>query len=314
MMFYTMETGRHLLPVGRIYVPKIVQNLQLDIKNHFKRPEYANLIMALFTGQKLGISARTSKDLKKVNLIFLLSPSGFHLGATFLLFQSLLGLIVHQRLKKVFAPLFLLLFAIQAYFLSHQAFIRSLSLRTLARGKFKFKLKINIEMMVVLIFILSFCMGHYHASPLSFIMSFAFLGTFISLKDYGKIHLVLGLFLIQLILNLFLAQKVSLLSIALGLLGVFIFKYLFMLILFYLMTFYIYPSNWIEPFVKFFMLGVRFFAIELRGTFTSSSIFLIFALCVLFFMKHSKSRIFFIAIFFFLHSNTAKAPAITFFF
>ena len=155
--------------------------------------------------------------------------------------------------------------SLQAYFFSYQAFIRSLSLRTFVRVKFKFKIKLNIEIMTLLIFIISFAMGHYHASPLSFVMSFAFLGTFICLRDYGKIHLILGLSIIQLIINLFLAQKVSIISIAIGLMAVFIFKYLFMLIIIYLISFYLYPSNWIEPLIKLFMLLHLLYMVIIRS-------------------------------------------------
>ncbi|MBY0412648.1 MAG: hypothetical protein K2Q18_00710 [Bdellovibrionales bacterium] len=151
-------------------------------------------------------------------------------------------------------------------------------------------------------------MGNFKNSPMGFIYSFAFLGTFFALKDFSKFTLVLGLYSTQLIIGLFMGEKVSLLSIPCGLLGSYIFTLIFPFILLFLLTFWIIQINWIEPLLQIFIIGIQSVAKLLNGSFTSSSIFLIMGIWVLMMTKNSRGKYIGLCILFFLHTNTAMTP------
>lgn len=306
LMFYTVSMGLHKTLPPKTYLPRIIQHFQIKVKDEFKRPENANLLFALFTGKKEGISARTIDELKKLNLIFLLTPSGYLLGILFLCISSFFKRLKIKN-KKV-----LTLLSFLALLLPWQSLVRSALRKITYFIKFKFKIKLREMHLFLIVFIISFLFGHYFKSPLSFVMSFAYIGTFSTLKNQSKFKLILGIFLISLIMNLFLAKKISLIAIALGLLISYFFRYVVFLILFYLFSFLLYPSNWIEPIIRSFILMNRFLTTELRGTFISSSIFIIFALLIFFYKSQGKLKLFYIALFLFLHTETARGPVITF--
>lgn len=125
---------------------------------------------------------------------------------------------------------------------------------------------------------------------MGFIFSFAFLGTFFALRDHSKLMLICGLFSTQLILALFLGDKVSLLSIPFGLIGSFLFTLLFPIFVLFLMTFWMIPINWVEPLLKIYVVGIKFTAKSLNGSFTSSSIFLIMAIWLVMFCNNSNRK------------------------
>jgi hypothetical protein len=110
---------------------------------------------------------------------------------------------------------------------SMESLKRLLLLRILLQVKFLSKIKITIEHVFLITFAASFLIGDFKNSPLSFVYSFIFLGTFFSLRDYSKLTLIMGLFSTQLIIGLFMGEKVSLLAIPAGLLGGFLFTMIF---------------------------------------------------------------------------------------
>lgn len=197
------------------------------------------------------------------------------------------------------------------FFLPLSDSIKRLSiLRILLKVKFLSKIKISLEHIFILTFIIAYLIGDYQHSPLGYIYSLIFLGTFFSLKNFSRFTLIMGLFSTQLILGLFMGEKVSLLSIPLGMLGSFIFTFMFPILLLFLASFWLIPFNWAEPILRSFIVLVQMTAKYLNGSFTSSSFFLIAAVWTLMMMNFSNRKCVVLIALLFLHTNTAMTPVI----
>ena len=293
-------------PVPSKKTPAFLSRYQQKIKLTFKRPENANILMSFITGNKNGISPYTKKAFKRVNLGFLLSPSGIHLSGILFFMTFFFKRINHKWLRRlVKSGVFFSMFFIP----NLDSLKRSGLFRLLFQYKFLSK-KISTEMIFILGFLLSFLAGQFTSSPLGFIFSFAFLGTFFSLGHHSKAMLILGLFSTHLILGLFMGEKVSLLSIPCGLIGSFIFTFLFPLFLLFLMSFWLIEINWVEPLLRGYVVCIQSTSKLLTGSFTSSSIFLILAVWAIMFLKNSKRKYGILFILLFLHTNTAMTPTV----
>lgn len=303
----TMQLGLQKTPVAAKSIPPFLTKYKAEIKEHFKKPENANILFSFITGNKNGISPYTKKAFKKLNLSFLLSPTGIHFSALFVFVAFFLKKIKIKWLRNltkasIVSSVFL--------FPNFESLKRLGILRLLFQFKFLSKLKISLEAIFFLTFALSFILGQYKISPMGFIFSFAFLGTFFSLRDQSKFILILGLFSTQLILALFIGDKVSLLSIPCGLFGSFIFTFLFPVFVLFLLTYWIIPINWIEPVLRLYVGSIQSTSKLLNGSFTSSSIFLIIAIWLLMFQKASSRKYIGFGLLLFLHTNTAMNPVI----
>jgi hypothetical protein len=287
--------------------PQFIHTYQTKIKEQFIKPENANILFGFVTGNKNGISPYTKNAFKKVNLSFLFSPSGIHIAGILIILNFLLKGIKIKWVKhfsKIIA------FSIVFFLPGYNSIKRLMILRIIFQFKFLSKLKISPEKIFILTFICSFLLGHFISSPLSFIYSFAFLGTFFSLRNNSLVILILGLFSTQLILALFMGDKVSLISIPLGLLGSLIFSFMFPILLIFLLTYWCIHINWVEPIIRTYVLGVQMSAKYLNGSFTSSSIFLILAIWVLMYPRSFKRKYLLFCVLLFLHTNTAMTPSI----
>lgn len=307
MLGLTVELGLQKTPPPEKKVPSFLNRYKAQVKEHFKRPENANILFSFITGNKNGISPYTKKAFKKVNLSFLLSPSGIHYSALFVFVAYFLKRIKFKWVRYLTKATIVS----SVFFLPNFESLKRLGiLRLIFQLKFLAKLKISLEMVFFLTFILSFALGHFKISPIGFIFSFAFLGTFFSLRDSSKLILILGLFSTQLILALFLGDKVSLLSIPCGLFGSFLFTILFPICILFLLTFWIHPINWLEPILRTYIVGIQSTSKLLNGSFTSSSIFLILAIWLLMFHQNNTRKYIVFSLLLFLHTNTAMNPVI----
>lgn len=286
--------------------PGFLKTYQTEVKNTFEKRELANILFAFITGNKNGISPYTKKAFKKTNLIFLFSPSGIHLAGLFLFINFFL-----KKIKIKWVRHFSKASIVSSAFLltGFDSMKRLSLMRLLNQFKFLAKLTITTEQVFLCTFFISFLLGHFHKNPLSFIFSFAFIGTFISLRDYSKIKLILGLYSIQLTLGLFMGDKVSLLAVPVGLLGSFIFSFLFPIILLFLGSFWLIEVNWIEPLLKIYVGGIQLTAKALNGSFSSSSIFLILAVWVVMIRPKGFGYVSLFALVM-CHTNTAMTPVI----
>lgn len=301
----TIQEGRQKIRPATKRIPDFLISYRQKIRDRFDRPENAAILFSFITGDKNGISPYTKNAFKKDNLSFLLSPSGIHLSGILLFIGFFLKRIKSKRLKRLSNIAFLSI----AFFLPSFDAIKRLSiLRIFFQFKFLSKLKLSVEHIFMLTFFISILIGGFSRSPLGFIYSFIFLGTFFSLRNFSKIILILGLFSTHLILALFMGEKVSLISIPVGLLLSFLFTFIFPVLLLFLATFWLIPLNWAEPIIRIFVLIIHYSAKFLNGSFTSSSLFLIAAIWCLMMLKHSKSKCAAVLILIFLHTNTAMTP------
>ncbi len=283
-------------------LPVILKNKGQSFKKTFKNPQNANVLWAFLTGDKSGISSKIKKDFNNLQVSFLFSPSGMHTAA-------LLSLILFlpRKLKKK-KTIYILQWPllIMALFLPYLAIVRISLLRILILVQRFFKKRIKIEILFFLTFFISFLLGHFRESPLGFTLSFLFMGTFIALRDYSKLITIIGLFSNQLVVCFFSGEETSFLSLFLNLPLIGLFSFLLPFFYLYLILFQWIPYNWIEFFVSFFILIVKWMAKLIQGTFTSSSFFLILAVWMILFKKR---KIYFI-ILLLLHGNAVNAPCI----
>lgn len=307
MLGATVQLGLHSTPTTPPSVPLFLINYKNHVKSHFKKPENANILFSFITGDKMGISPQTKKAFKKINLSFLLKPTGIHFSSLFFFFLFFI-----KKLKNKWMRSFLKVATISTlfFFPNFESLKRLGILRIIFQYKFLFKAKISLEIIFFITFFLSFIFGQYKASPVGFIFSFAFLGTFFSLRDQSKMILIYGLFSTQLILALFTGDKISLLSIPFGLIGSFLFTFIFPLLILFLLTFWIVPTNWAEPLLGFYIKAVKVTAKSLTGSYSSTSIFLIFAIFILMFHRNSAFKLIIFSLLLFLHTDTAMTPVL----
>lgn len=293
----TQRRDRFSAPIKRY--PSWLLNYQEDIKDSFKRRELSNLLFATLTGKKEGITSYTKNSLLRVNLIFLLNPGSYHLAAIFLLLRPFFKMRANWRSGLYFLLSF---FNSKFQFL----FLR----RALYFIKSKFKIHISVEILFYVAFLFVYFNQNFYSNPIGFIYTFAIAGTFLTLRHQSKKELIIGIFTIQLIINLFLKQKLSFLSVPLGMLLGFSYIGIFILTVIFYLFFWAFSLNWIEPIIFNFVQGCKFLSKAINGSFTCSSIFLIFAMLFVLSQQKSKKDYFFFTFFLFLHTDIAAAPAI----
>lgn len=292
------------LPESRI--PYVFAKYSSEIKSSFRRAEYGNLFFAFIFGVKQGISPETRNAFKKNNLGFLLSPTGIHLSGLFLLLNFFLNRFTNKKGKKrvkIFL-LTLLLFIPNQDSLKRLAFLRlSFQLRGLT------KRKISSSHVFLFVLIVSFCAGHFFHSPLGFLISIFYIGTFFFVSEENRFRLFVILFANQILLAIFLGNKVSFLSVICGATGILFFTFLFPACLTFFSLYWIIPVNWIEPMINIYVYLLKQSASFINGTFTSASIFLLISVwCLLHLNEWKIARAGFIMCLF-LHTNTAMTPS-----
>lgn len=277
-------------PVGEqmpLQLPHWIQKLHHQLSEHFTHPQNAHFIFSVLTGEKKGLSPTLLKDLELLHLRFLLSPTGLHLtGYLFFL----------NRKKRL--PLYLACFFLPAFYsLKRIALMRLLSV---------FNRRIKQINIFYLTFIISFLFGHFTKSPLSFTYSFLLIGTFFSLKYMSLLKMFLAISASHLLLAFFQGDNFSFLAMILSILLVQIFVIFLPLIIIFITTFYIYPSHWIEPLTRFFILLIHFCAKLTIGSFLTSSFMLLCIVWILLLKKRKRWLLVCLC----LHAGLVHSPAI----
>lgn len=295
------DSDRHVAPK---ILPEYIANQYHDFKKNFNHPQNAYVLWAILTGEKKDISYQIKDNFKYLQLEFLLSPSGIHLLA---LFSFLFYWIKKLNCKK-FTKWCQIIFLIFSFFLPYISIKRIVCLRFLTMLKGKFKLKIPIESLFLFTFCISFSLGHFKESSLGFIMSFLYMGTFISLRDQSKKIILLGLFSSHLIICLFSGDTISIFSLILNLPLLTFFSLIFPLAFLYFVTFHWIHLNWIEPIIQVFILVIKWMAKAIHGTAINSSLFLILGVWIILLKKPKK----YLLLFLILHENVVFAPTISY--
>jgi hypothetical protein len=296
--FQPKSHGQHLLgPIN--------SQIKSELKTQFSNPQLAILAWAMATGEKKGLSPKISREFNLLGLGFLFSPSGIHFSILISVIIFLIKKCPYKKLAKCFQLGFLIL----VYTLPYLAIKRIVLIRLIFFFKSWMKLKWNfsIEIMVIGVFIISYFLGHYQESPIGFIYSFLFIGTFIAFRDHSKLSLILGLCSSQMLIACFGSGEFSFLAILISLPTIFIFTLISPLLFFYLFTFQFIHFNWFEPILKTFMGLIQFESQIVVGSFMNVTLFLFWAIWILILKKEKKY--FFIAIL--LHGNLVFAPTIS---
>lgn len=213
--------------------------LQSSHERIFKRlpvnqRKYFNLTIAFVVGDEKKGLARAKSSYKSLGLLHLFTPSGFHLQAL-LMCLSILGF---KKFKRKFLFSFLFLFLLPGF----EALKRIIILKIAESYQLKFKKWVpeNYYLFIIVFFIF-FIAGDYVKNPLSFSLSFLFLGTIYAIKDNPRvsfIHYFTAFFAAQLLLQMFLPQEITLGHFLIGFLLGMLFNILFPIIVFcYLMLF-----------------------------------------------------------------------------
>lgn len=301
MLFYSKPFSQDKRPVKRD-LPSFIRSQQRSFKESFHSPQNANVLWAFLTGQKSGISPMAQKSFNDLELNFLFSPSGLHLASLMALFIFFVKKFKHKKLTKIFQLVFLL----AALFLPYLAIKRIVCFRILLIAQSYLKKRIPVEVLFLLTFFISFLLGHYQESPLGFILSFLYMGTFIALSEKSKFILVLGLFSSHLLLNFFSGSEISFLALIFNIPLIALFTFLLPFFYLYLFTFKLIHFNWIELIVRFFIVTTNMMAKLLLGSFMSSTLFLMLAIWVILLKKKKR----YLVVLFFLHANLANSPAL----
>lgn len=200
-------------------------NLKENRPNFKRVSNRAPISHAFILGDKSGISSSEKNDLKILGALHLLTPSGLHLSVFIGLLTFLLTLMKKEHLKLKILILFGLgLFFVPSFYSLKRNLLFSL-FGLIIYDKWKIKGKGKI--IFAIIFLGDFLFGSYATSPLSFIFSFLFFGTFIALGKYGYKTLFPFLFLNQILINYFFVENVYILGPFLGFFLTFIFSFLF---------------------------------------------------------------------------------------
>lgn len=267
----------------------------------FEAPRNGHALRAFLTGEKEALSPKLKSQFDQLELGFLFSPSGLHLSGFLLLWLYLLKKYCPKRIA-IWLKFFLTL---GFYFFPSFAIKRIVILKTLYFIKGRLKKKWKIEPLFFLTFAFSWALGHYEASPAGFIMSFLFMGTFISLRDESRLTLLLGLFTSHLLISSFNGNDVSLPALFLNIPLLSYFTALMALSGIYLVTFQLVDFNWIEPLMTFFLWLIKKCSKLVTGTHIDPSIFLLTGMWIYFFRKDKKL----LMICFLLHANLANSPS-----
>jgi hypothetical protein len=286
----------------KVEIPILIKARQRAFKESFDRPQNANIAWAMLTGEKFGISPKVKADFRDLELGFLFSPSGLHLAAFLIPYYFLIKRI---RNKKTARILRLITFSWILFFVPFLAMKRIAFLRLLLILQSLFKRRFPIEILFLITFLFSFLANHFQASPLGFILSFLFIGTFISFKDKPRAHLFLGLFSSHLLLAFFSGNDFSFLSIIVNFPIIALFSCFIPLIILYLCTFSWIDFNWIEGMVRLFILIVHWGAKIIQGSFMSSTIFLLVAVWIILLKKDKR----YLVIVLLLHGNIVNSPS-----
>jgi hypothetical protein len=164
--------------------------------------DHSNFINALVFGNFKQLNKELKLKVNKLNLAHALTPSGLHVS---LLHPLLLLIPSTFIITIIYFVLFLFFHQLDFYYALERCLLYYLLINI------NKKLKLNKILIFYLTFIVSFCLGSYHASPLSFLFSFIFWGIIIYSKNFDLKTKLIHLFIGNLIINYFFKMESSLL-------------------------------------------------------------------------------------------------------
>lgn len=218
----------------------------------FQNDELANLAFATITGVKRGLKKDTKLAHQRLHLVHLFTPSGLHFSTLFMLLSPFF--VAWKKTKKTrwLLPLFTLALAPQM--LTGFWAMKRVGLLKFAFLFLKLKKKhLSPFSVFLLVFFFDFFLGTYRESPLSFNLSFLFLGLIFSSLSEGKLVFALNLLLGQLIASFFFDQPLFITGFTFGLFVTGVFTLIYPLIF---LGFILSPwikCSWLEPILDYYL-------------------------------------------------------------
>jgi len=265
----------------------------------FLSPEQSGAIIAYTLGDKSGLSRKTKKGHKNLNLLHLFTPSGIHLSSIAFILLPVIFLL--RKLTPMLPCLFFFTLYTLAFMLPGYWSIKRI---ILLKAFHLFPKELDSFTIFLLAFTFDFFFGTYKYSPLSFIYSFLFLGIIFSMKDFPKISFLYFIFIAQLIICYFQKETLFILSPLLGILLTLLFSFCFPFFFGAIILQPLIPTFLYKIPLQFFLFLVNFFS-QFIGIFggVSPSIPLITISIVVLFSFNNKLKSFLIALCLLIHSN-----------
>ena len=251
------------------------------------------------------VSYKTKKKFQDAYVGFVLNPSGLHWAILFLFFNPLFSRIKQKKMKFLIKQLFTIT---PFFFLPFLSLKRLSLLKFLLSNKYYFHIKGSNKWIYLITVFLT--IDHYFMNPISYIYSFAILGTIFSMRNESKGKLLISLFATQTLLNLFLLGHISLFGFLLSFVLVFVFEILFFFIIIYYLLFYFTSLNWIEFFVQKYVELLVFSTKISVLTKWNADLNIFFVLLLFVFLKPNKFRIFLLTVLLTTLSPLALTPII----
>ena len=190
--------------IKKITLPK-------SFKQAFKLKKNFFIFQSFITGKKTRVSRKFINNLKKFNLIHLLTPSGLHFSSLFFIF-----LIMKKKIKSRYLKVIEALICFYVYFLVEGYFsLRRVALLRLffISNTFLFKNYFKKEQIFTIFFFYELLFGTFQENPLSFIYSMSFLSIFFLQKQISFFQVTKSLLITQMIISYSQQQLFSLLTI-----------------------------------------------------------------------------------------------------
>ena len=302
LLLFTSKALDKRIPPPPKALPAIIMAKKKAFKESFTHPQNANIAWAMMTGEKFGISPKVMQDFKELEINFLLSPTSIQLAALLFLIFFFIKKIKDKKISRMLRCGCL----IWALCLPFLAIKRIIFLRLLIIFQSFFKRRFPIEILFLITFVISFLLGHFKEAPLGFILSFLYMGTFISLRDEPKIILLLGLFSSHLLIAFFSGNEVSFLALLINMPIIALFTFFLPFVFLYLFSFNSIHFNWIEVIIRLFIIMVHWVTKIAHASLMSSTVFLMAATWIILLRK--KKRYLVLALL--LHTNTVQSPAL----
>ncbi len=172
--------------VGPKFSTKNYKNVSLTPIAHYSKKS-AQIFNALITGEKRHLPRKFKKKIKALNLVHLFTPSGLHFSS-FLLLLLPLSLISKKYFKWASFIICLIPFGVTGLY----SMKRIALLRLFFIGKSKIKYIKNLEAFTIfaIAFTSDFIFGTYSHSPISFALSFLFIGAIFSSDRYSSFEVI----------------------------------------------------------------------------------------------------------------------------
>lgn len=216
-LVFILSIGLFILSINKTTPLKknsqLNQNLKKDwhrLKKSFHHPNLGGLGYSYLTGFMGGVQKEDLMIHRALGLQHLFTPSGMHLTSILLAFNFILNrLFKHKKILIIINILLSasLFFLPELYPLKRMAILRLFILFLTFYAKEK-----NIFALFLISFFLDFLWGTYRYNPLSFTLSFLFLGTVLAMSESPPIYLPFAILGANIFIAYFFHQKIYLIA------------------------------------------------------------------------------------------------------